>query len=206
MSKAYSVAAKRRAKQSLPKLAPIEKKVQHRIKGKFAKEDDPQKTAREGRERQLGGKGRRLLSGDPMNPILGHEIGYVLQACCKPEVAVRLWDTWQAYCAAEEAYRKRILGMSAHPKGASIQAMPEPLQTDQSMRVDMRTDEERDRQAVSVWMKWQGYLGCIPTDWASAMRQAERGNGRKLWRDGEVTAAGLTALDAIKALREASDV
>jgi len=78
------------------------------------------------------------------------------------------------------------------------------METDTSMHVDLRTDEERDRQAVSGYMRWQGYLGHLDAKQASALRQAERGNGKVLWVDGQATIAGVYALDALIGLHKVS--
>lgn len=192
---------RRRAKREFPSLAPIEKQQQHRVAGKFARDDDPRKTARTARERQLGGK----RADAALDPILGHEIGYVIQSECKPDLAKRLWDTWQAYSAAERTYRVRYIGQTGEPKGASMQMVTERMETDKSMHVDLRTEEERDTQAVSGYMRWQGYLGHLDAQQASALRQAERGNGKALWVDGKATQAGIFALNALIGLRNASE-
>ena len=204
MSSKAATLRRKKARKAFPALASIEKKEQHRVGGKFAKDDDPRKTARTARERQLTDAKGDMPKGDALNPILGHEIGYVIHSECGDDQAKRLWDTWQAYCMAERTYRMRILGTTGEPKGASIQMQSEPMQSDQSMRVDVRTDDEKDRQAVTGYMRWQGHLGSMASLYTSALRQAERGNGKPLWQDGAATSAGVIALAALQGLHELS--
>lgn len=70
------------------------------------------------------------------------------------------------------------------------------------MRVDMRSDDERDRQAVSTWMRWRGYLGCVDATMRTLIHQAERGTGKELWRDGAPTREGRWTLTGLKKLAE----
>lgn len=197
--KAYSKAAKRRAKKALPKLAPIEKPQQHRVAGKFARDDDPRKTALTARQRRMGGKG----SLDDANaPMLTSELGCIIASKLKRDEAAQLWSLWQQYSMAERTYRIRYIGTTGDPQGAAIQMVPEPMQSDQSASVDMRSQDERDRDAVNNWMRWQGHLGCLTAHQASALRQAERGNGKLLWDEGIATNAGLYTFDALLALAD----
>lgn len=194
-----SVAQRRkRRKQKLAELRGIERKDQPRENGRFVRvEDDPRKTALEARERILGictiGKGRN----GALDPLISSPMGCVIHHQSKKQAAARLWAVWQAYCVAERSYRLRYLGQSGHPKGASIQMVSEKVQTEQSPKIDVRTQEEKDAQAVRTWMKWQGLLGMLSTDRASALRQAERGEGRDLWRSGQPTQYGLWAYQSL---------
>ena len=194
----------REERAKLPDLAAVEKREQHRVGGKFAaREPDPQKTAREARERQFGGGDTRKAQEAAVSPLLGHPMGYVIQSECQRDEAARLWDVWQAYSAAEHNYRKRILDNAGAVKGASIQMVPEPMETDPSLRIDLRDEEAKDRQAVASYMRWQGFLGELPTGGMSALRQAQGGTGKPLWQAGEgkPTAHGVFALAMLRALK-----
>jgi hypothetical protein len=68
--------------------------------------------------------------------------------------------------------------------------IPDTLQADPSFRADTRTDDEKDRDAINNWMRWQGYLGYLCAREASALRQAERGTNRLIWKDGRPTSHG----------------
>ncbi|MFG6591273.1 hypothetical protein [Sulfitobacter sp. 1A12157] len=140
--------------------------------------------------------------GRVTDPLLGAEIGYVIRHECKEREAAQLWDVWQQYCAAQRAYRMRILGTTGEPKGAAIQMVPDAMQADTSMRVDMRSDDERDRQAVSGYMRWKGWLWCLTATERGLIHHAERGTGKVLWGDGEPTREGIATLDALKNLSE----
>ncbi|MGB1216029.1 MAG: hypothetical protein ACPG4X_21890 [Pikeienuella sp.] len=140
-----------------------------------------------------------------MDPLLGCEMGRVVHFYYERPAASRLWDTWQAYCGAERTYRMLKIGATGDPQGAAIQMVPEPMQTDQSLRVDMRDEEQRLRDAVSNYMRWQGFLGMLLVRGrAGALRQAERGIGKPLWQEGSPTQAGLFAVQALNELAEVS--
>lgn len=211
MNKAYSKAAKRRAKKALPELAPVEKQGQHRTNGKFArKEDDPRKTAIEARKRQLGWGSDQKSEVDPTDPFLEHPLGYVVNFCAwgsenrsRKEKINELRQVWQEYSQAERTYRIRILGITGGPSGSKDMSAAEPVSVSQAMSIDVRTDAEKDRAASNNWMHWQGLLGIIPRDYAAALRHAERGTGKPLWHEGRPTDTGLSTYYALIALKKA---
>mgnify|MGYP000085429732 CR=1 FL=1 len=190
----------KKAAKKLPGLAPIEKAKQHRVGGRFAKDEDPRKTALTARCRQLGNDGSRKDQEDAANPMLSHPMGYVIQSECKKDHAAILWDVWQRYSMAERTYRMLYLGTTGDPQGAAIAMVPDKMQTDQSFNVDLRTREERERQAVASWMRWQGYLGQMGAVAASTLRKAERGDGKPLWDDAKPTYQGRCALTSLSVL------
>lgn len=189
---------RRKAAKELPKLAPVEKPKQHRVDGRFARDEDPREVALTARTRRMSG----LSMKDAADPMLTCELGCVIHSKCKPDEAARLWSVWQAYCAAERTYRIRIIGTTGDPQGAAIQMIPDTLQADPSFRADTRTDDEKDRDAVNNWMRWQGYLGHLGAREASALRQAERGTGKPLWASNRATQAGSYAFSALRCLAE----
>lgn len=189
--------------QQLPELAPIERNEQPRHKGRFIRsEEDPQKTARTARLRQLPGGDTGKHKDDALAPLLGCPMGFVILTERRRDVASALWDVWQAYCAAERTYRLRILGLSGEPKGASLEMTPETISTNPDEKPDLRSEDEKDRDASNNWMRWQGYLGCIPKEQASLLRRAEKGTCRPLWQDCAPTQTGMAALAALEALAE----
>ena len=139
---------------------------------------------------------------DANAPMLTSELGCIIASKLKRDEAAQVWDIWQRYSMAERTYRIRYIGTTGDPQGAAIQMVPEPMQSDQSASVDMRSQEERDRDAVNNYMRWQGHLGCLTAHQASALRQAERGNGKVLWVDGVATSAGVYTFNALLDLVE----
>lgn len=207
MTTKYTKGAKRRAKKARKaleghELAETPKRQPNGQKRQRADApNDPQKTALQARVRQFGGKdtktGRKALSDE----FCGSQIGLVMKATCGDAECQRLWQTFRAWCAAEDQYRRRYLGQCEHAKGAAIAMVPDRLETDTSHSVDLRDPEQRDRDAVQTWMRWQGNLGKLSRQHMAALHDA-RLERVVLWRDCEPTARGLVALDALKALHK----
>lgn len=186
-------------KWKAPALAAIEKVEQPREKGRFIRvEEDPRSVVKKARENVIGIPTSKKNHDDlALQPIMESPLGMVIQSQSKKNEAARLWAVWQAYCIAERTYRIRYLGQSGSAKGAAIQMVPEQVQTNTDASIDLRTQEEKDADAVKRWMRWQGFLGCLSADRASALRQAEKGGGHELWRHGQPTQHGLWAYQSL---------
>lgn len=161
--------------------------------------EDPRKTALQARVHHFGGedtvKGRIALSGQHS----GSQLGMVMERDLSSSEIGPLWQTYHAWCMAEDAYRRRYLGQTEHPKGAAIKSVPDPMTTDTGHTVDLRDPEQKDRDAVSRWMQWQGYLGSLTAMECMALHDA-RLERAALWKDRAPTTRGRLALLALKAL------
>jgi hypothetical protein len=137
-------------------------------------------------------------------PWLGCDLGRVMDAeVGNPDERVRLWGVWQSWCIAERRYRLRYLGATESARGAAFVMLPEVVETAEHHTVDVRTGEERDRDAVAAWMRWQGWIGMLPlTDDRTRLHQARREDGPALWRDREATDAGRATLRALMVLSD----
>ena len=190
-------------KPPLPALAPVKRKKQARGPGgQFVADPEPMRVALSARARHYTGKDsedtRRAMKGVHM----GNQLGWVLECEESSKDARRdLWATFEVWCAAEANYRRRYLGQSETAKGAAIGYVPDRMETDKSHSVDLRTSDERDRDAVNTWMRWKGYLGHLSALHCSALHQARLGQG-DLWKDSVPTRAGLLALVALRALHD----
>lgn len=189
-------------------LAPVAKRAQQprNREGRFERPaEDPQREALNSRCRRFGVPANAHNRETMRTPWMGCDLGFVIHARCKEREAARLWDVFSRWSRAEATYRIRYLGQGEQPAGAALQMIPDRMETDQSATVDVRTPEERDRDAVTVWMRWQGFLGHLSSDARTALHGARREDGRELWGGGEPTSAGLAALDALIDLAAASE-
>ena len=176
--------------------------------GRFSRPPvDPRRETLDSRCRRFG-----LTPNDDNREIVGSswmgcDLGFVIEARTSGRdhmhQKARHWDVFSRWSRAEATYRARYLGQGEQPASAALQMIPDRMETDSSATVDLRTPDERDRDAVSSWMRWQGFLGHLPRESRTVLHCARRGDGPALWRDGEPTPAGLVALDA---LRDLSDV
>ena len=204
-SKAERLRRKKRASLdelcAVPSVARREK--QARQNGRFTKvEEDPRAAFLNARCRRFGidqtDENRSRMAG----VHLCCDLGFVLEAACKPADIAPLWDVFSRWCRAEAVYRARYVGQREQPASAALTMVPEPMETDPSLTVDVRSQDERDRDAVSGWMRWQGFLGHLPAQHRTVLHNARRQDGPVLW-SGAATEAGLLALEALRGLAEA---
>ncbi len=189
----------------IPALAAVHGSAkQARDRGRFVKQaEDAPRVALTARCLRFGitptQDARRALSGQHA----GSQLGMVMMRECEaPEELARLWTCWQGFCAAERTYRLRYMGQSGDPKGASIAVPTDRMETDQHHTVDVRTPDQKDRDAVNNWMRWRGYVGHLSAREATALHEAERENGKPVWEDRRPTAHGLAAYRALVALAD----
>lgn len=191
----------------LPGLAGIPRREkQARNNGRFAKvEDDPCITALSARCTRLGiapdQKGMDIVKGQHMCC----DIGFVLEATCRPDERAKLWDVFHRWTRAEVTYRVRYIGQREQPASAALMMVHDRMETDPSLTVDVRDDDQRDRDAVNGWMRWQGFLGHLPKEQTTILHCARRGDGPVLWQDKRATAYGLAAVEALRGLAEVSE-
>jgi hypothetical protein len=110
-----------------------------------------------------------------------------------------LLDVWQALCAAHWNFYTRCLSMKPSAQSSALPMLPEPMQTDPSLRVDIRTGDERDEAARRVWEEWRAAFNALPVAEALAIAQASRGDGPTLWDADKLAPTRHGAL-AVKAL------
>lgn len=211
MSKADRQRKRDRAKadwKAAVKLAPVPKRsAQPRNReGRFERPpEDLQREALDGRCRRFGVPVNASNREKMKSPWMGCDLGFVIETRCTDRDAARLWDVFSRWSRAETTYRARYLGQGEQPASAALQMIPDRMETDQSAAVDVREPEERDRDAVTVWMRWQGFLGHLPVGARKALHEARREEGREMWVGAKPTDAGLAALDALRGLAEVSE-
>lgn len=126
-----------------------------------------------------------------VSPVFGDDIGLCIHAESKPDEVPKLWDAFCRMTAARRLWRMRHLGITGDPQNSAIAMIPEPMQADPSLHVDIRTTEERDQAASRAEAYWRGQLDIIAIpQWRSALRSAADGFGGPWWRDGRPTQAG----------------
>ncbi len=156
-------------------------------------EAENKQTNLEARARQMGLPAR---DADKMrDQMLGEGAGQALYLLCKPDHAKRLWDHYTALTAAEARYH-RSLGKSIHAKTAKIEAMREVFEVSAESTVDLRSEEDRDRDAVRRWMHWQGNIMRIHGHLQAAIYNAYRQHAT-LVDAGVATKAGREFVEAM---------
>lgn len=202
MSYPYSKAAKRRAKANMPALAKVPKR-ETKARGRARMEQisqesqqEAQSTVLEARARQMGkpAKEARNMNTERLSEGAGQAIDII----CEPEDAKRLWSHWTALTGAEDRYHRSI-GMSINAKTAKLEMTPETFETRSDDRPDLRTEEERDRDAERAWDTWKSHLAKLPTHSSMAIIIAMR-DWATLAEGGQITPAGRRFVDAMERL------
>ena len=165
MTKARTKAQKRRnkaARAAMPEIAPIERAKQGRARMAEIAANVPALLARArimGKEIPKDRKGRSALLREMSAPWYGCRAGRVIAAYAPPEERPALWDAICHMRRVQTAYDRACGAPNRHAQCLRLLAPVDALHADaDSPPADLRTPEERDRQAVSAWMQMQGWL------------------------------------------------
>jgi hypothetical protein len=144
---------------------------------------------------------KRMSDAPPEDTLQESDMGRCIMALSQGDDLRMLRNAWAALSAARANYRTRIIGQTGNPQGAAIAMVPEAMQTDQSLRVDLRTPEERDRDARRHWHEWEAAIKRLPTPqhkWAiKSALNGFLGEG-SLWQDKAPTTSGIVAVAALR--------
>lgn len=147
----------------------------------------------------------RMRAGAPnpdeaRRPMWGESAGQAI-AQQAPAEAAELWDTFKRIDAADDAYARRFTGIRRFPNVAKLEMLPDRFETRDDDRPDCRTPEEKDRDAVANWARWQGLLSRLGQDQHAVIVDAMRHRAR-LMHGGKATVAGKAFVAAMQALDE----
>ena len=136
-------------------------------------------------------------------PDYGHDVGLCIRHTIKGDDATKAWDTFTHISASYRNYMVYFIGQTGNAKTAAIAMIPEPMETDQSLRVDLRTHDEKVSAAKSSWAAWEKRMADLPIPqmrWAlGGTLRGFLGDGT-LWMDGKPTHTGQTVVAALKAM------
>lgn len=133
------------------------------------------------------------------------DMGRCILALSEGQERADLAEAWADLSAARRNYLMRIIGQTGNPQGAAAPMMSETMETDPSLRVDLRSPDEKDDAAERRWLEWCGRIETLP---APQMKWALRGaldgfmGDGGLWRDTTPTASGAAAVHALKLLTQ----
>jgi hypothetical protein len=174
----------KRERLKLPELAGVPRKPKAKLRGQARmveidqeRADDAQRTVLEARARMIGVNPDSREDRDEMRAqSYGDEAGRAISLYRKGEARQRLLDAYRGLTAAEERYHRIVLGKSIHAKTAKIEMEPERLETSaDDAPPDLRSEDDRHRDAVNTWMRWKGYTQCLCAAHRNALWNASRG-------------------------------
>lgn len=140
---------------------------------------------------------------DARDVLAGEDLGRCILAMrTNPQDRRDLLTVWQGISAAWWNYSTRCLSLTPSAQSSSLPMLPEPMQTDQSLRIDPRTGEEKDEAARRVWDGWEAAFRALPLQQALIIANAARDTAPCLWnidrlvptRHGALAVAALAAL------------
>lgn len=128
------------------------------------KPKDPDEDTKEARKARHAARLARTAQLRDMRAVwLGCEAGRAMVSVVKDEGTRKaLWDAIQHIRRTVIAYDRALGAPNRHATCLRIMLPTETMQADASTPpIDVRTDEEKYRQAISGWMAMHGYLGHV---------------------------------------------
>lgn len=191
---------------SLPGLAPTprpKKRGKARMT-EIAREQDPQRVVLSARARMMGKENTVQNRSDMRTQALGEAAGRAIYLACDEDEAAKLWDVYAGLTATEARYSRLVLGKSLHAKCAKIEMMPERFETREDDSPDLRSEDERHRDAVNAWARWRGYIGHLHSHQQNAIWAIARDRVQPL-SEAKLTQPGRLFVEALRALAEVVD-
>lgn len=199
-----SRASKRRAKKARKRgsVATMAKQWEVQQATPSQPQEDARATVLSARCRQMGIADNRANRRAMTWEGFGDPAGMALHIGATDEAERNdLWDTFKRIDAAEDAYARRYIGIRRFPNVGKVEFLPERFETSADDALDTRTDAEKDRDAVSGWMRWQGYLGHLHAAHHQAILAAMR-RRVELTTDGKLRGAGTLFVEGMRRLRK----
>lgn len=192
-------------KHKLPTLAGVPKKQPNgrtrRPPGHMG-ERNAEKTVLKARARQAGKPDADLA--EMRHPAYGEAAGRAIHAIHEGDTAKALWNAYAGYTAAEATYAKTHLGLRLHAKTAKVEYLIETFEARPDDKPDLRSEDEKSRDAANNWARWRGYLMQLPRHQQTAIADVAYGDVEPM-DAGKVTAQGRRFVEAVRALADVLD-
>lgn len=196
--KAYTRGAKRRAKKGV---AAMYSEFKEEAVVQVVERDDPQRTVREARARQTGKREKDVLL-----PMLCFDAGRAIDAGARNrEEADAMWKTFSEFHAAHKNSVYHTTGKPMFPAVSKMEFLPERFEVRHDFApVDLRTEDERHRDAMNAWATWRHRLGSLTPRERYSIDCASR--QMDTLYDGGITVHGKTFVAAMRVLCEVVDM
>jgi len=205
-SKAERLRNKRRAKLDLPELAKVgnPRKLQGRARmAQIEADPEARHTVLDARARMMG-LDPATSREEMARQAYGEAAGRAIRSFCDPDSAARLWRVYTGLTQANDRYHRMVLGVSMHPKVAKIETEPERFGTRADDQVDLRSEDERHRDAVNAWTRWHGYLMHLSAHEQTAIWDVVKGRIEPMTPEG-ITPRGIRFVEALQKVSEVVD-
>lgn len=194
MAKARRKAARRRRRGGI-RMLEAAREVIHQPPAEPQR--DPREVVAEARRRTLG-------LDDVLRPMLCEPAGQaVALGASDADEARELYAVFCRFDRADETYMRRIIGRARFQAVSKLEILPEQFETRADDVIDPRSADEKDRDAVNTWMRWQGLLGRLSAREHTLIVGVSRHTAGPVHRDGALTPLGADFIAAMRALRSA---
>ncbi len=195
MSKAARKRAKRRI--SLPGGESVPQPATQGARRDLAPQEDPRRVALAARERITG-----LIGADALAPEQGDDMGRCIVNLCSGQDRSDLMDLWRGMTGSRANYLMRYIGQTGNPKGAASGFISDAIETNPSLRIDIRSPEDKAAQSVASWTAWLAKIDGLPFGhkWAINNAMGLSLGAICLWRNQAPTPQGKASVAALRAL------
>lgn len=160
--------------------------------------DRPLDTVMHARARQMGYKPSDAL----LSPMLCEQAGQAIRIGAKTaDEARNMWDTFCAFDGVHERYCRCVLNTSRHPPVSKMEFMPERMETRADDRPDLRTEDEKIRDARNAMSEWDDNLSKLQR-WDEKIIRSVSRQCETLHVNGDLTNAGISFINAMRQLVE----
>ena len=190
-------ARKRNRSISLPGGETVPQPATQGARHDLAPQEDPRMVALAVRERITG-----LTGADALAPDQGDAMGRCIVNLCSGQDRSDMLNLWRGMTGARANYMMRYIGQTGNPKGAAFGFISEAIETDQSLRIDIRSPEDKAAQAVASWTTWLAKINALPLvyKWPINNALGLSLGAVCLWRNQAPTPQGKASVAAIRAL------
>ena len=131
-------------------------------------------------------------------PMLGDEAGRAIFIGSADEhEATRLYDTFKAIDASDDAFSRRVLNRSRFANVSKLELMPELMETRPDDRIDIRTEDEKAADAKRSWVGWCTLFDALHPPLHAALHMGLR-QRVKLHQGQALTLAGRLFVQALR--------
>lgn len=157
-------------------------------------QEEVREVVRAARARHLAMQASAMMD----EPMLGDEAGRAIFIGSADEhEATRLYDTFKAIDASDDAFSRRVLNRSRFANVSKLELMPERMETRPDDRIDIRTEDEKAADAKRSWVGWCTLFDALHPPLHAALHMGLR-QRVKLHQGQALTLAGRLFVQALR--------
>ena len=157
-------------------------------------QEEVREVVRAARARHLAMQASAMMD----EPMLGDEAGRAIFIGSADEhKATRLYDTFKAIDASDDAFSRRVLNRSRFANVSKLELMPERMETRPDDRIDIRTEDEKAADAKRSWVGWCTLFDALHPPLHAALHMGLR-QRVKLHQGQALTLAGRLFVQALR--------